>query len=319
MSWLYSRALVAAYSAASCSAGTPCAPSSLTPTPRAFSSHARMTAFSRLSRYGMTCAPLTDGHGAALLTWSLAASRARTSASPARARGSAARAAASGRTWRGSLARFDPATRSWKTAQRSLFADSSESWVIWPRSGMTAAGQCWELPTLAHRISATVFGFSLPTPVASDGSSGAVIGKHDRFHATRTGMPRKVNRHGTSGSVGLARLVRMWPAPRSIDLGNPPDRGMNLRLRFRTPLASDGKRSRQTLAERLAKRQQVRLAHQIAAGGLLNPTWVEWLMGWPLGWTDLKPLATDRCRSAPRPPGNCSATVLRPTDPRTDP
>jgi hypothetical protein len=21
-------------------------------------------------------------------------------------------------------------------------------------------------------------------------------------------------------------------------------------------------------------------------GGQLNPTWVEWLMGWPLGWTD---------------------------------
>jgi hypothetical protein len=29
-------------------------------------------------------------------------------------------------------------------------------------------------------------------------------------------------------------------------------------------------------------------------GGSLNPTWVEWLMGWPLGWTDLKPLAMDK-------------------------
>ena len=29
-------------------------------------------------------------------------------------------------------------------------------------------------------------------------------------------------------------------------------------------------------------------------GGKLNPTWTEWLMGWPLGWTDLKPLATDK-------------------------
>ncbi len=29
-------------------------------------------------------------------------------------------------------------------------------------------------------------------------------------------------------------------------------------------------------------------------GGQLNPTWVEWLMGWPLGWTDLRPLAMDR-------------------------
>jgi hypothetical protein len=23
-------------------------------------------------------------------------------------------------------------------------------------------------------------------------------------------------------------------------------------------------------------------------GGQLNPTWVEWLMGFPLGWTDLE-------------------------------
>jgi hypothetical protein len=31
-------------------------------------------------------------------------------------------------------------------------------------------------------------------------------------------------------------------------------------------------------------------------GGTLNPEWVEWLMGWPIGWTDLKPLEMDRYR-----------------------
>ena len=29
-------------------------------------------------------------------------------------------------------------------------------------------------------------------------------------------------------------------------------------------------------------------------GGQLNPDWVEWLMGWPIGWTALEPLETDR-------------------------
>jgi hypothetical protein len=29
-------------------------------------------------------------------------------------------------------------------------------------------------------------------------------------------------------------------------------------------------------------------------GGPLNPTWVEWLMGWPLGWTDCDASATDK-------------------------
>ena len=28
--------------------------------------------------------------------------------------------------------------------------------------------------------------------------------------------------------------------------------------------------------------------------GRLNPTWVEWLMGWPQGWTESKPLETDK-------------------------
>ena len=39
------------------------------------------------------------------------------------------------------------------------------------------------------------------------------------------------------------------------------------------------------------------------AGGMLNPPWVEWLMGWPPGWTDLKPLATDKSHCVPQQPG----------------
>jgi len=30
------------------------------------------------------------------------------------------------------------------------------------------------------------------------------------------------------------------------------------------------------------------------AGGVLNPEWVEWLMGWPIGWSGLAPLEMDR-------------------------
>jgi hypothetical protein len=33
-----------------------------------------------------------------------------------------------------------------------------------------------------------------------------------------------------------------------------------------------------------------------ARGGRLNPTWCEWYMGWPMGWSDLEPLAMDRFR-----------------------
>ncbi len=35
----------------------------------------------------------------------------------------------------------------------------------------------------------------------------------------------------------------------------------------------------------------------IKVGGTLNPPWVEWLMGWPSGWTALQPLEMDKYQS----------------------
>lgn len=45
---------------------------------------------------------------------------------------------------------------------------------------------------------------------------------------------------------------------------------------FPTPLAAESKKGGKT---------QTSLRDVI--GGKLNPTWVEWLMGFPIGWTDL--------------------------------
>jgi hypothetical protein len=86
MSWLFSRALVEAYSAGTCSAGELCAPSSGNPMPLAYLPPDRTTAFSRPSRFGATFRPLTDDLGAGLLTWFRGASLARTSAQPERVR-----------------------------------------------------------------------------------------------------------------------------------------------------------------------------------------------------------------------------------------
>jgi hypothetical protein len=43
--------------------------------------------------------------------------------------------------------------------------------------------------------------------------------------------------------------------------------------------------------------EQVNEKHKVKQTGQLNPSWVEWLMGWPIGWTDLKPLATGKFRN----------------------
>jgi len=87
----------------------------------------------------------------------------------------------------------------------------------------------------------------------------------------------------------------LWPTPASRDWKDTP--GMTLRRKsgrrrddqlarrvYATPQARDhrtGESSRWMCPERSNN-----LNDQI--GGLLNPTFVEWLMGFPLGWTELK-------------------------------
>ena len=68
MSWLFSQALVAAYSAATSWDGASSAPLSVMPTLHRFSRNDRMIEPSHLSRFGLMCAVLTANRGAALLT-----------------------------------------------------------------------------------------------------------------------------------------------------------------------------------------------------------------------------------------------------------
>jgi hypothetical protein len=79
MSWLFSQALVEAYSGDTSSDGKPSVPLSGNPIPQAYLSQDKMTAFSRLSRFGMTFKPLTENLGKELLMSYLAGFPARTS------------------------------------------------------------------------------------------------------------------------------------------------------------------------------------------------------------------------------------------------
>jgi hypothetical protein len=91
-----------------------------------------------------------------------------------------------------------------------------------------------------------------PTPQAHDASKGNA---------------KRVGRYGTKhGARNLNDEVAMWPTPSARDW-------------------KSGKASQETM-ERNARPLSE------AVGGQLNPQWVEWLMGFPIGWTDCERLET---------------------------
>jgi hypothetical protein len=167
-------------------------------------------------------------------------------------------------------------------------------------------------------------------------------------HISASGLPKHVAENGEKSQVRLSQAVKMWPTPVASDTssrskpyaqggtplslavkwptptvcGNYNKAGLSAKSgdglatavkRWRTPNATDGaKWWNQSQQEREQKGQQVRLCHQLSAGGSLNPTWVEWLMGWPLGWTDLKPLETGKFRQWQQQHGGCSVSPESP-------
>ena len=282
MSWHFSQALEAAYSGADSSDGAPSAPSNSTPTPDECSSPGRTTEASSRSQSGTTCEPSTADRGEALLTSFLEAFRAKTSPSQGRAQASTESAPDSGRTWPGLLARYDPASRSWKTPQLLLGGDLAAFSVTWPRSGTMRNGACYQRPPLVPLTDESGCGLRVPTPTAQSGGDRPLC--------------------GDTGTT-LSGFVMRWPTPTVS--GNYNRAGCSVRSgdglatavarRWSTPTAHNAKETNAPLESNL---NTPTLAAQ--AGGPLNPTWVEWLMGWPLGWTDCGASATGKSRSAPR-------------------
>ena len=258
MSWLYSQALVEEYLGENSLDGEQFAPLNGNRTQQAYCAPDKMMGFSRLSRYGMTYKPLTENRGGELLMLYLAGFHAQTSASQDAAQDLMESTPPCGITWRGWLAKFDHDLYLWKTAQCSFIEDSDESLVTFPASGMTRGGLLWELSMSEHRIKGTERGLWRTADTGGGGTSGLL--KQGKNHR-ENGQPIQIR------LVDQVNNPRLWPTPVARmhkDGGNPSE----------------------------YKRNEIPLAAQ--AGGPLNPTWVEWLMGWPLGWTDLKPLEMDK-------------------------
>lgn len=119
--------------------------------------------------------------------------------------------------------------------------------------------------------------------------------------ATTDSATDRTSRH-SQGGMPLALAVKMWPTPKASDskgtgpIGSASQihdakkgnlRGVVLET-FATPQARDFRTGQKSRWE--DPKRSRNLNDQI--GGQLNPAWVEWLMGFPIGWTELNPSET---------------------------
>ncbi|MGG2046734.1 hypothetical protein ABFY72_29270 [Burkholderia gladioli] len=285
MSFIFSRALVEESLQVNCGETDAYAPLNLIPTPKPSLSLGKTTAPFLRSRFGMTFEPLTADLGAELLTSWLVGFHAKTSAQPEPVTDSTVSAAGSGPKWLGSFAKYSPSESKWRTAQCSLLGDSDEFSETWPRWGSMRNGECYLRPIQMPLIYGSESGSEVmwQTPVADDA------------------IERTAGKWNSRGEPKLSAEVKLWPTP-TASLANKggritPRKGreggtlieaVSSRM-YPTPVADD-------TGHRKAKYAQGGTPLSHFAGGQLNPEWVEWLMGWPIGHTALKPLETVRYR-----------------------
>lgn len=245
----------------------------------------------------MTCEPLQPTlFPQEELTSFAGDSPAKTSAWLESALASKVSALVSGASMRASLASYDRSSLSWRTSQACLVSGWEEFSETWPRSGMMRSGTASQLPPSAPITAEIAYGL-WATPVAQP-ANGTPEGFLDRkrrsvergsamgvsltdlnlqvqaverglwptpqAHDAKPGMAKRVGRYGTrAGARNLNDEVQMWPTPTANRRSGLQSHGTNAIL------------------------------------GQLNPRWVEWLMGYPDGWTELPPSATRSSRKSP--------------------
>jgi len=257
MSWHFSQALVEDFSRANCSDGEQFAPLKSTNMPVAYCWHDRTTESLSLFQYGMTQAHSTEDLGGDVLAWCQAGSPAQTSASPVPcgdATDSMENVAACGGISSESSTKSSPAMCGQRTPLNLPGRDLTKSFKPFPSEGTFAAGSLSELKIADCRTSESVYGFSLPTPTSRDWKD-------------TPGM-------GTTRNDGKTRLDRLpmllFECVRSAG------------IQWKQMAATD------------AQTVSVRGLNVTIAGKSYCPELPEWLMGWPIGWSDLQPLAMDK-------------------------
>ena len=150
------------------------------------------------------------------------------------------------------LAHYDPGTRSWKMYGDISLWEEQSFLETLPKSGMTRNGELYPQPEW-ERLTEGNGSLSWPTPRTCSAMAATIT-------------PESVWDPKRFPNLETVVGRRMWPTPTTVDTFTPKSR--------KNPTLGDAARKAD------------------GSNGKLNPTWVEWLMGFPLGWTDLEDLET---------------------------
>jgi len=153
--------------------------------------------------------------------------------------------------------------------------------LILPASGGMRNGELYELPELEHRTTETDFSY-LPTPRAQNGEK------------------RNQTVYVRNGPVNLENALALLPTPTVMDMGGGQDSGAmepvaggdavkaSERKWSRTKPLSGVAWGRYSTAIRRWELITDRVAPypiaQVGSKGIVNPVFVEWMMGLPEGW-----------------------------------
>lgn len=149
---------------------------------------------------------------------------------------------------------------------------STKRFLTWQKRDTLFSHSYFRLVASAHGMSARELLSSrlmFPTPLASDKNTARDAANLD-VYLSDNGVFRKRNKNGTIWSLSLSAAVF-----------------------YLTPVASDGFRSTLKPSSFGPKKdgnlsaQMIALEQPASETAALNPDWVEWLMGFPRGWTDV--------------------------------
>ena len=218
----------------------------------------------------------------------------------------------------------DPNSCCWRTWQRCLTGGWIEFLESWPRSGLMRNGIAYRLPPLVRRISGTGFSSSDTEPTwwgtpnahprthtPREVDHGIQLANQVAFYPTPAAHPpgwkniEVVDKNGnppehanqrfydaTTGRLvqkGLEQVVKMFPTPYGLSANQGQGDGEFGKAIRNWPTPRSSMTGGATDNRLLDKERNLEKAvAQTGDRGQLNPTWVEWLMGFPSGWTDLE-------------------------------